>query len=112
MKGFGLQLNDSGSGEAMDLKIDPKRDVDGKIISGLVLGNTLEQNKALILLAQPGDFKFRPDLGVGIEDLLLSENYLEFRHRIREHLAKDGMRVEVLELYKNKPVKIEANYDN
>lgn len=110
-KDIGIQLNESDdTGQILDLKIDIKRGVDGKIIQGVVVGNTLEQNKALILIAQPGELKFDPDLGVGFEDLLLSEDYLEFRHRIREHFAKDGLKVNNLDLYPNKPIKIDATY--
>jgi hypothetical protein len=57
-KDRGIQLIDSDDeGTVMDLKITPIRDINNKIISGLVIGNTLEQNKALILLANQGDIK-------------------------------------------------------
>lgn len=113
MKRFGIQLVDNNDeGTVLDLKINPIRNADNKIISGLVLGDTLEQNKALILMAHQGEIKFKPDLGVGIEDLLLSSDYLEYRHRIREHFAKDGLKVTTVDLYENKPFKIEADYDN
>lgn len=112
MKGFGIQLIDNNDqGEVMDIKIDPKHDAQGKIVSGFVVGSTLQQNQALILLAHLGDLKFRPDMGVGIEDLLLSDDFLEFRHRVREHLTKDGLKVNTLELYPNKPVVIESEYE-
>ncbi|GGB83065.1 hypothetical protein GCM10007424_23860 [Flavobacterium suaedae] len=112
-KQTGIQLtDDANTGTVLDLKVQPKYDASGKIISGLVIGNTLEQNKALILLMKPGDLKSKPDLGVGLEDMLLSDNYLEFRHRIREHFAKDGLTVTRLDLYENKPIVIQANYDS
>ena len=112
-KAIGIQLVDSNDeGIIMDLKIKPVRNADNKIISGLVVSSTLEQNKALILLAQQGEVKFIPDLGVGFEDILLSENYLEYRHKIREHFAKDGLIVTTVDLYKNKPFKIIADYDS
>ncbi|GEP52384.1 hypothetical protein FNO01nite_30560 [Flavobacterium noncentrifugens] len=112
MKNRAIQYNDrNDSGEVLDLKIQPVRGSDGKIISGIVIGNTLEQNKALILIAHQGDFKFNPDLGVGLEDILLSEEYLTYRHLIREHMAKDGLKVESLDFYQNKPFKLIASYD-
>lgn len=111
-KDTGIQLIDnSDEGRIMDLKINPVRDASGKIVRGLVIGNTLQQNKAMILIAQQGDFKFRPDLGVGIEDLVQSEDYLEYRHRIREHFEKDGLNVTRLDLYPNKKIVIEAQYE-
>lgn len=113
MKGKGIQLSDhTDNGGIMDLKIDPVRDADGKITKGMVIGNTLEQNKALILIAHQGEFKFRPDLGVGIEDILLSADYLEFRHKIREHFSKDGLKATQVDVYENKPFKIVADYDS
>jgi len=110
-KDKGIQLNDNLSqGEILDLKIEVKRDSEGKIIQGITVGNTLQQNQALILITQPGENKFYPDLGVGIADMLLDHDYLSYRHRIREHYAKDGLKVSYLDLYPNKPLKIDANY--
>ncbi len=112
MKDTGIQFNDtSEAGAILDLKIRPVRNADGKIISGLVIGNTLEQNKALILIAQEGQLKFNPDLGVGLPDNLYSTEYLRYRHKIREHFDKDGLTIENLDLYENRPFKIEANYE-
>ena len=112
MKAIGVQYNDSNdNGEVLDLKVSVVRDASGKIASGLVVGNTLEQNKASILIAHQGDFKFNPDLGVGLGDIALSSDYLEYRHKIREHFAKDGLIVETLDLFENKPLKIIAQYE-
>ena len=112
MKAIGLQYNDNNdNGEVLDLKVLVVRDASGKIMAGLVIGNTLEQNKASILIAHQGDFKFNPDLGVGLGDIALSSDYLEYRHKIREHFTKDGLVVETLDLFENKPLKIIANYE-
>ncbi|MCK8143214.1 hypothetical protein MW871_15090 [Flavobacterium sp. I-SCBP12n] len=112
MKAIGIQYNDNNdNGEILDLKVSVVRDASGQIASGLVIGNTLEQNKASILIAHQGEFKFNPDLGVGLGDIALSSDYLEYRHKIREHFAKDGLVVETLDLFENKPLKIVANYE-
>lgn len=111
MKNKGIQLIDnSNDGDLMDLKIVPVRDASNKIISGLVIGPTLEQNIALMLLLHQGELKFRPDLGVGIQDIVLSSDYLVYRHRIREHLKKDNLIVTQIDLFENKPFKILAEY--
>jgi hypothetical protein len=113
MKDKAIQFIDNADqGTVLDLKIDPIRDVDGKIVSGVVIGNTLQQNKAFILLAQPNDFKANPTLGVGIEDLLLSSDLLEYRHKIRSHFAIDGLVISNLDLYSLDKIKIEAHYEN
>lgn len=111
-KDKGIQLIDNyDDGEVLDLKIKVQRDASGRIVRGLVVGNTLEQNKALMLIGHQGDFKFRPDLGVGLEDIVQSEDYLEYRHRIREHFEIDGLTVTRLDLYEKKPLIIEAQYE-
>lgn len=113
-KGKGIQLNDhndpEGTGEVMDLKVAPIRAGDGKIVRGLVVGNILQQNQALILIARPGDLKFVPTLGVGIEDALLGDEFLSFRHKIRANFATDGLKVSRLDFYPNRPFKVEATY--
>ena len=111
MRDFGIQLNgNTENGEVMDLAIDVVRDTEGKIVSGLKLGNTLEQNKALLLIAAPGDFKLNPTLGVGIEDILLDDELTFWRHRIRQEFSKDKLNITRLDVYTNKPIKIDAQY--
>ena len=113
MKSIGIQLIDnSNEGEVMDLKIKPVRDSSGKIVSGLVIGNILEQNKALILVGSEGDLKFRPDIGVNFGDVLLSDNLLEYRHKISDHFSKDGLKISELNLYRTDNIKIVADYDS
>lgn len=112
MKDKGIQLNDSSNAlEKIDLKIDVKRNSDGLITQGLVIGNTLNQNKALIIIANPGEFCFNPTLGVAINNMLLDDDYLRYKHRIREHLSKDGMTVKAIEFSKDKPLLIDAKYE-
>lgn len=114
MKSIGLQLVDNtDQGTILDLKITPKRDENGKIIQGLVIGKTLQQNIALLLTAQKGEFKRNPSLGVGLEDILLGDTaaLLEYRHRIRGQFALDGLSISKLQLYPNKPIEIIADYE-
>jgi len=110
-KNKGIQLVTDNGEYVLDLLIKVERDAAGKIYKGLSIGNTLEQNKALILIAQPGEIKSRPDFGVGIEDMTLSDDYLEFRQRIRQHFAIDGLNIQRLNLYENKPFIIIADYE-
>ncbi|MDK7376062.1 hypothetical protein QP519_11015 [Weeksella virosa] len=110
-KATGVQLVDStDDGELFDLKIDVVRDEHGVVLGGLVLGSTQKQNEASILLARPGEVKTMPTLGVGITDALLSEDLLEFRHRIREHFAMDGLNVRSLDFYNLNKFSIDAEY--
>ena len=110
MKDKAIQLTD-GTLQDIDLKIEVVRDSDGLITQGLVVGDTMNQNQALILIANPGEFKFNPKMGVAIDELLLDNDYLRFRHRIREHFAKDGLVIKSIQLSEGKPLLIEASYE-
>jgi hypothetical protein len=112
MKNKGIQLADSSLGlQSIDLKIDVLRDEIGMITQGLVVGEILNQNQAVILIANPGEFPFNPKLGVAIDELLLDDDYLKFKHRIREHLVKDGMIVKSIDFSSVTPLKIDASYE-
>lgn len=111
MKGKGIQLVDNtNSGQVFDLKIDVKKDAEGKIISGEVIGNTVEQNKALILILQPGELKERPYVGVGFKNILLGGDLLEYRHKIRTNFNYDSLKLSELKLYNVNNISIKANY--
>jgi hypothetical protein len=110
MKDTGIQFTD-GTLQDFDLKIEVVRGSDGLITQGLVVGDTMSQNQALILIANPGEFKFNPTIGVAIDELLLDNDYLRFRHRIREHFEKDGLKVKSIQLSDGKPLLIDASYE-
>ncbi len=93
------------------MKIDVIRDENGQIMSGLVFGSTQPQNEASILIARKGEYKLNPLLGVGIGDALLDEDLLEYRHKIREHYAMDGLNVKRLDLYNLQKFSIDAEYE-
>lgn len=113
MKNIGIQIQgDSAMADFMDLHIEVERDEQGMITQGIVIGDIVEQNKALILITHPGEWKMNPTLGVGLDNMLLDHNYLAWRHRIREHLAMDGLNVTRLDLFSNKPFVLHANYSN
>ena len=75
------------------------------------VGESLLQNQTLILIAHQGDYKALPEIGVGISDLLLSNQLLEYRHRIRSHFGLDGLHVKSLDLYELDKLKIDADYE-
>lgn len=111
MKDNAIQMVDNiEDGHIGDFKIVPIRGTDGKIISGLTIGKTLEQNKAVILMVNPGEVKQYPTLGVGLNDATLSDDLLDLRHKIRQEFSKDGLKIVELDLYKNKNIVIKAKY--
>lgn len=112
-KNIGIQIQgDSNSMDFMDLRMDVDRDENGLITQGILVGNIVEQNKALILITHPGEWKMNPTLGVGLSNMLLDHDYLAWRHRIREQFSSDGLVVDRLDLFPNKPFIIDADYKN
>ena len=94
-----------------NFKIDVqlKFDTEGKILSGLNLGDTLRQNQALILVLHQGELKERPEVGVGIEDMLLDNDILYWRSRIREQLELDNQNVDKVRITTG-GIEINASY--
>lgn len=94
-----------------NFKIDVqlKFDDEGKILSGLNLGDTLRQNQALILVLHQGELKERPEIGVGIEDMLLDNDTLYWRSRIREQLELDNQNVDKVRITTG-GIEINASY--
>ena len=84
-KSIGILLGSDG-----DLMIKPIR-VNGLIVSGLTIGNSLAQNQYCILMAQKAELKGNPTLGVGIEDMDGDENPDEWTRTIRKEYSKDGL---------------------
>lgn len=99
----GIQLTD------YDLAIKVKRDRYGKITSGLVVGDILHQNQAIILTLRPGELKENASVGVGLGDMLLEHDTMAIRREIRQQLEMDGQTVSSVEVT-NKHVTIDATY--
>ncbi len=89
--------------------IQLQRDASGRILSGLVLGETLPQNQALILLLHQGELKESPVVGCGISDMLLDHQPLLWRTRIREQLEMDGQTVDKV-IITTTGIHIDAHY--
>lgn len=99
----GIQLID------FDLAIKVQKDKFGKIISGLVVGDILHQNQALLLSMRKGELKENPSVGVGLSDMLLSHNLTEIRNEIKQQLELDGQTVDKIILTPTE-IGIEAHY--
>ena len=99
----GIQLID------YDLAVDVVLDASGRIASGLVVGDILYQNQALILAFQKGDLKEDVSVGVGVERMLLDSDRLAWEREIQEQLELDGQTVESV-VVDSKEIKIKARY--
>jgi hypothetical protein len=105
MKGTGILINDD-----YEVVVQPERDATGKIFTGALIGATTNQNTGLILICRKGEFKEVPALGVGIEDVLLDNDYLDWRRRIRLNLELDGQKVSSIKFNTVDNLSINANY--
>lgn len=89
--------------------IDIKKDSLGLIQRGLTLGDTLNQNQAIILAMHQGELKERPMMGVGISDMLLDNDPIYWRTMIKEQLEMDGEKVGSVKITRT-GIQIEAKY--
>lgn len=99
----GIQLTD------YDIAVKVKRDRFGRIESGLIVGDILHQNQAIILTMRKGDLKENPSIGVGLPDMVLEHNLMAVRNEIRQQLEMDGQRVNSINVT-SAAVQIDANY--
>ena len=75
----------------------------------LSLGDILRQNQTLLLLLHKGELKERPALGVGISDMLLDNDPIYWRTKIKEQLEMDGQRVGSVKIMRD-GIQIESTY--
>ena len=100
----GIQLSD------YDIDIHTLMDDNGKIVSGVVIGDILAQNQALILQTHKGEWKEDPSIGAGISDMLLDENLMLWKREIREQMELDGQTVRDVSITGTK-ITIDAKYE-
>jgi hypothetical protein len=103
-KNIGILLDQN-----FDLQVKVRRDRNGLITHGLVVGDTLYQNQAIILKAQKGEIKEYPTTGVGIENMLNDTDLKLWRREITDQLESDGMQIDKLTLTDSELL-LEAHY--
>lgn len=93
MKNTGIQINSD-----YDLAIQVKYDRNGKILSGLVVGDVLYQNQAMLLMAHKGEYKENPLVGVGLSDIVNDNDFARWRREITEQFTADSQQISSLQL--------------
>lgn len=101
---IGIQLKDN------DLDIKVQKDTTGRIVSGLVLAESLPQNQALILQLHKGELKDDISVGVGISDMLLDSDIQGWRSEIREQMEMDGQTVNSVQITPGGTIIIDSEY--
>jgi len=84
--------------ENFELMINPIRDSNGLITSGIQIGTIDYQRVKMIVLAQKGEFKEFPTLGFGIDNYLKSnvqDVKQRFVNEMTKELKSDGMNAKV-----------------
>lgn len=99
----GIQMTD------YDLDVKVVHNESGQIVSGLVVGDILHQNQALLMVFHKGDLKDDVSVGIGIDRMLLDDDRLGWVREIREQLEMDGQTVESVKI-DNESIKITASY--
>jgi len=75
-----------------ELAINVVRDENGLITSGLVVGNSIDQDAVIILKLQQGDLKEDPLLGPGLTKFIRGGvDKSQIDNRIRQHFTRGGI---------------------
>lgn len=94
-----------------DLLIAPKRDAQGLITQGVVLGDITSQNQELIIISEKGEFKHSPLVGVGVTTYLDDEVPDNLLRAVRTELAVEGMNVSKVRFDSDGKLIIDAQYN-
>ena len=94
-----------------DLILD--QDGDLKIQNGdFAIGESTIQHQHHIIIANKGEYKEHPEVGVGIGDAILTERPKRILTEIKRNLEYDGMRVKQVRFEDDQSITIDAQYKN
>ncbi|WP_299713634.1 oxidase [uncultured Tenacibaculum sp.] len=92
-----------------DFKLDETGDL--LIVNGdFVIANATLQHQEHIILAQKGEYKEFPEIGVGISNMLNDENPRDVITQIRRNFEYDGMEVNQLDFNAKGDIIVDAPY--
>jgi hypothetical protein len=76
----------------------------------IVIDYSDNQHQEHILLANKGDYKEFPELGVGINNMLNEDDFLPFLIEAKKNLQYDGMRINNIKFEENGNLNIDGYY--
>jgi len=92
-----------------DFKLDDTGDL--LITNGdFVVADATLQHQEHIIVAQKGEYKQYPEIGVGISNMLNDENPRDIITQIRRNFEYDGMEVKQLEFAADGSIVVDAPY--
>lgn len=74
------------------------------------IGESDNQHVRDILLASKGEFKSSPEVGVGLESMLSTDEPNEFLIEAKRNLQYDGMSVQNISFTEQGTIKVDAKY--
>jgi len=78
--------------DGFELAINPVRDAIGMIISGIMVGNSIDQDAVIVLKLRQGELKEDPLLGPGLTKFIRGkQNQSEIDNHIRQHFTRAGI---------------------
>jgi hypothetical protein len=95
-----------------DLLLNGDYDLDIQL-GDLVVGESTRQNQQLILITNPGEWRGAPQVGVGIQSMILDDApTAAITSAIQEQLEADGMIIQSLTLATGGALDLAAYYRN
>ncbi|SMO42526.1 hypothetical protein SAMN06265349_101722 [Flavobacterium resistens] len=76
----------------------------------IVIDYSDNQHQEHILLANKGDYKEFPELGVGINNMLNEDDFLPFLIEAKKNLQYDGMKINNIKFEENGNLNINGDY--
>jgi hypothetical protein len=94
-----------------DLLLDENGDL--SIANGdFLIGLSDKQHQEHILIANKGEFKEFPEMGVGIANMLNDDDYTDMLIEIKKNLQYDGMKIKNVKFDENGNLDIDGYYKN
>lgn len=94
-----------------DIILDTTHDI--RLTQGdLTVGTSELQHQEHIILASKGEYKARPEVGVGIVQMIADDRYTELLIDIKKQLEYDGMRIDDVALRQGGKLFVEGKYMN
>lgn len=92
-----------------DLLLDDTADL--VLVNGdFAIGNTDNQNQKLIVIANKGEWKEFPEVGVGIQNILSDDDPTDVLIECKRQLEYDGMQIDDVSLTQDGKLIIDGNY--
>ncbi len=92
-----------------DILLDTKGDLSFQN-GDVVIGYSDNQHQKHILIANKGEYREFPELGVGIEQILDDDDYISVLIEAKKNLEYDGMKINNIKFEENGNLNIDGYY--